>query len=239
MAFYLGLDVSTTAAKALLLAESGGTIVSTAQPYPLQAPRPLWAEQDPENWWQAGAAAIRDVLQRSGVRGEDVAAVGLTGHMFGLVGLDAAGTPVRPCIMWNDQRAGGECEAITRSVGLGNLIDLTANCMLPGYVAPKLLWLRRHEPDAYARIAHLIFAKDYIRYRLTGELATDVSDAAGMALFDVARRKWSAQLLRELDIPAEVAASRARITRSQRVRHGGRRGRHRAEARDARRGRCG
>jgi len=203
MAFYLGLDLSTTAAKALLLADSGDTIVSTAQPYPLQAPRPLWAEQNPEDWWRAGAAAIRDVLQQSGVRGEEVAAVGLTGHMFGLVGLDAAGMPVRPCIMWNDQRAGGECEDITRSVGLSNLIDLTANCMLPGYVAPKLLWLRRHEPDAYARIAHLVFAKDYIRYQLTGELATDVSDAAGMALFDAAQRKWSAQLLRKLDIPAE------------------------------------
>ena len=203
MRTFLGLDISTTAAKALLLSETGQTVTGGAQSYALRSPRPLWAEQDPEDWWWAGAAAIRDVLRQSGIRGEDVAAVGLTGHMFGLVGLDATGTPVRPCIMWNDQRAGRECEDITRAVGLDTLIDLTANCMLPGYVAPKLLWLRRHEPDAYAHIAHLIFAKDYVRYRLTGELATDVSDAAGMALFDVAERKWSARLAEKLDIPLE------------------------------------
>lgn len=208
MAAYLGLDISTTAAKALLLDdrpdEQGRplTVVSAAHTYPLASPRPLWAEQDPEDWWRAGAAAIRDVLARSGVKPEDVKAVGLTGHMFGLVGLDEAGKPVRPCIMWNDQRAGGECEEITRQVGLDRLIELTGNCMLPGYVAPKLLWLRKHDPASLEPIRRLLFAKDYFRYRLTGELATDVSDAAGAALFDVARRRWSAELLDLLDVPA-------------------------------------
>jgi xylulokinase len=200
--YTLGLDVSTSAAKALLLDGAGRTIVSAGHPYPLHSPRPLWAEQDPEDWWRAGAAAVRDVLARAGVRGEEVAAVGLTGHMFGLVGLDEAGEPIRPCIMWNDQRAGGECAAITQQVGLERLIELTGNCMLPGYVAPKLLWLREREPEAYGQIRRLLFAKDYVRYRLTGELATDVSDAAGAALFDVAGRRWSAPLLEQLDVPA-------------------------------------
>lgn len=201
MRAYLGLDISTTAAKALLLDDRGGTVVSAPYPYPLASLRPLWAEQDAEDWWRAGAAAIRDVLARMGLRGEDVAGVGLTGHMFGLVGLDAYGRPVRPCIMWNDQRAGAECEEVTAQVGLDRLIDLTANCMLPGYVAPKLIWLRKHEPASLPPIRHLLFAKDYFRYRLTGELATDVSDAAGAALFDVAHRQWSGALLDQLEIP--------------------------------------
>ena len=203
MAFFIGLDVSTTGATALLLNETGEVCTGHAEEYALHIPRPLCAEQDPEDWWSAGSTAIRRVLIQAGIRGEEVAAVGLTGHMFGLNGRRRAGQPIRPCVMWNDQRAGDECDEITREIGLKRLIALTANCMLPGYVAPKLLWLRKHEPEAYRQIAHLLVAKDYVRYRLTGDLATDVTDAPGTAFFDVAHRAWSAEMLNRLEVPAQ------------------------------------
>ena len=200
--YFLGLDVSTTGAKALLLDAAGQVHTGCAEEYPLSTPYPLWAEQDPEDWWRAGSLAIQRLLADTGVPASEVTAVGLTGHMFGLTPLNAAGQPIRPCLMWNDQRAGAQCDEITRELGLPRLIELTANCMLPGYVAPKLLWLRQYEPAAYRQIAHLLVAKDYVRYRLTGDLATDVTDAPGTGLFDVAQRAWSAEMLERLEIPA-------------------------------------
>jgi len=201
MAYLLGLDVSTAAAKAVLLDENGRLLVGQGIEYPTNSPRPLWAEQNPRNWWRAAKASIRQLLARAGISGEQVAAIGLTGHMFGMVTLDSAGEPIRPCIMWNDQRSAAQCAEITRRIGAERLVALIANAMIPGFVAPKVVWLRAQEPEAYARIAHLLVAKDYIRYRLTGQYATDVSDSPGTGLFDVAHRHWCQPVLDCLEIP--------------------------------------
>jgi xylulokinase len=198
----LGIDIGTSGSKALLLAADGSVVASATGEYPLYTPRPLWAEQDPADWWTATTGAIRRVLGTTGVSAEQIAGVGLTGQMHGLVLLDAAGRVLRPCIMWNDQRTGPQCAAITARLGLPKLLELIANPLLPGFTAPKIVWVREHEPDVYAQVAHVLLPKDYIRYRLTGEYATEVSDASGMALLDVAHRRWSAEMLAALDIPA-------------------------------------
>jgi len=203
MNYVIGLDVGTSGAKALLTDAAGIVKASATEEYSTQMPQHLWAEQDPEDWWLASAGVLRKVLQTSGVSGTDVAGIGLTGQMVGLVALDADGVPVRPCIMWNDQRSGPQCQAITDRIGLERLITWTANPVLPGFVAPKLLWVREHEPDLYKRIAHVLLPKDYIRYRLTGMFATEVSDASGTCLFDVAHRQWSQEMFDALDVPAD------------------------------------
>ncbi|MHB0859181.1 MAG: xylulokinase [Anaerolineae bacterium] len=202
MTYLIGLDVGTSGAKALLVDESGAVRASVTVEYDYQTPQPLWAEQDPRQWWQASAAAIRGLLHKESVATEEIAAIGLTGQMVGLVALDAAGEPVRPCIMWNDQRSGAQCEAITSMLGFERLMALTSNPVLPGFVAPKVLWVREHEPDAFQRIAHILLPKDYVRFRLTGEYATEVSDASGTSLFDVVHRRWSQEMLDILKIPA-------------------------------------
>ncbi|MBI5877360.1 MAG: xylulokinase [Chloroflexi bacterium] len=199
MTMLLGIDVGTTGAKALLIDAHGVVVASATESYAFDTPEPLWAEQSPAGWWRATIAAIRRVLD--GRDTSAVAGVGLTGQMHGLVLLDARGDALRPCIMWNDQRSGPQCEAITRQIGAQRLLDLIANPVLPGFTAPKIVWVREHEPDVYARIAHVLLPKDYVRYRLTGALATDVADASGTALFDVRRRDWSAEMLAALDIP--------------------------------------
>jgi xylulokinase len=163
--------------------------------YPLSTPRPGWAEQDPELWWRATQEVLAE-LASSG----PPAGIGLTGQMHGLVALDAADRPIRPAILWNDGRTGQECAEIESTVGLDRLIALTGNRALPGFTAPKLLWMRRHEPGAYARIAHVLLPKDYVRLKLTGEHATDVADASGTLLLDVAARTWSGEVLQALDL---------------------------------------
>jgi xylulokinase len=197
--YLLGLDVGTSGAKALLIDEAGEVVASSTTEYPMFTPRPLWAEQNPEDWWQAAADSIREVLRRVDPR--DVVAVGLTGQMHGLVLLDASGKVLRPCIMWNDQRTGAQCVAITEKIGAHRLLELIGNPVLPGFTAPKILWVRENEPDVYPRIAHVLLPKDYLRYRLTGAFATEVSDASGTALLDVKRRRWSAEMLEAFDIP--------------------------------------
>lgn len=203
MGYLIGLDVGTSGAKALLIDERGAVRASVTEEYDFSAPRPLWAEKDPRDWWQASITAMRGLLHQAGVRGDEVAAIGLTGQMVGLVALDAAGEPVRPCIMWNDQRSGPQCEAIIRQLGFERVMALTSNPVLPGFVAPKIIWVRENEPQEYRRIAHVLLPKDYIRYCLTGDYATDVSDASGTSLFDVVRRRWSQEMLVALEIPAE------------------------------------
>jgi xylulokinase len=174
-----------------------GTVLARAEAgYPLSTPRPGWAEQDPEDWWRATVA----VLERLAADAGTPAGIGLSGQMHGLVALDAAERVLRPAILWNDQRTGAECREIEDTIGLERLIALTGNRALPGFTAPKLLWLRRHEPDVYARIAQICLPKDYVRLRLTGEHATDVSDASGTLLLDVAARAWSAQVLDALEL---------------------------------------
>lgn len=197
----LGIDVGTTGSKAILMDE-GGTVMATAtHAYPMVTPHPLWVEQDPEDWWVATVASIREVLARSGTGATQIAAVGLTGQMHGLVLLDRVGHVLRPCILWNDQRTAPQCEEITRIVGVEALLKLTGNPVLPGFTAPKIRWVQQHEPDTFRQAAKVLLPKDYVRYRLTGTFFSDVSDASGTSLFNVGRRQWSPEMLQTLDIP--------------------------------------
>ena len=200
MGHVLGIDASTTATKAVLIAESGAVRGIGVSEYGFSVPRPLWSEQEPRLWWDGAVAAIRSVLDSTGVAGEDVAAIGLTGQMHGAVLLDRAGSVLRPAILWNDQRTGAECDAIRRAVGPERLISITGNDALTGFTAPKLVWVRDHEPDVWRRIAHVLLPKDYVRLRLTGEYALDKADGAGTLLFDLAARDWSAEVLAALEI---------------------------------------
>jgi xylulokinase len=193
----VGLDVGTTGVKALRISAEGEVLARAEEEYPLATPQPGWAEQDPEDWWRAAESALAQV------GGDGVAGIGLSGQMHGLVALDEAHRVLRPAILWNDQRTGEECAEIEALLGLRELVQLTGNRALPGFTAPKLLWLRKHEPDVYARIAHVLLPKDYVRLRLTGERATDVADASGTLLFDVAGRQWSEEVVQALDIPGE------------------------------------
>ncbi len=197
----LGLDVGTSGAKALLIGADGGLVAEATREYPLSTPRPLWSEQDPRDWWSGTLAAVRAVFEEVPDARERLAGIGLTGQMHGLVLLDARGEVLRPAILWNDQRTGAECEAITARVGRERLLELTGNPVLPGFTAPKIEWVRRHEPEVLARAAHVLLPKDYVRYRLTGELHTDVADASGTSLFDVGRRAWSEEMLAALEVP--------------------------------------
>ena len=199
--YLLGIDVGTTGSKALLVDESGAVRGGATSEYPFDTPHPLWAEQDPHAWWRATIDSIRRALDAAGVDGRAVAAVGLTGQMHGLTLLDAAGEVLRPCIMWNDQRTAAQCAAITTRVGAERVLQLTGNPVLPGFTAPKLVWVREHEPEVYDRVAHVLLPKDYVRYRLTGGFFSDVSDASGTSLFDVGQRRWSDEMLDALDIP--------------------------------------
>jgi len=191
----VGLDVGTSGVKAVAVSGAGEVVARAERAYPLSTPRPGWSEQDPEDWWAASQAALAEL----GVR---PAAVGLSGQMHGLVALDGADRVLRPAILWNDQRTGAECAEIEERVGLERLIELTGNRALTGFTAPKLLWLRRHEPEVFARIERILLPKDYVRLRLTGEHAIDVADASGTLLFDVRRRAWSDEVLDLLELPA-------------------------------------
>ncbi|HMQ14704.1 MAG TPA: xylulokinase [Phycisphaerae bacterium] len=198
----LGIDVGTTGCKALLIdAEGGGPVADATRGHRLDTPRPLWAEQDPECWWEGACAVIRQVLARAGAEPRRVAAVGLTGQMHGLVLLDSAGDVLRPAILWNDQRTAAQCAEITRRVGKARVLQLTGNPVLTGFTAPKIAWVRKHEPAVYERAAHVLLPKDYVRYKLTDQLAADVSDASGTSLFEVGRRRWSDEMLAALDLP--------------------------------------
>jgi len=197
----LGLDVSTTATKAVLVDDAGAVRGVGLAEYDFSVPRPLWSEQDPRAWWDAAAAAIRSVLRSTGVTADDVSAIGLSGQMHGAVLLDRDDHVLRPAILWNDQRTVAECEAIREAIGPQRLIEITGNDALPGFTAPKLLWVRAHEPEVWNRVAHLLLPKDYVRLRLTGSHATDKADGAGTLLFDLAARDWSAEVLAALDIP--------------------------------------
>jgi xylulokinase len=192
----VGIDVGTTGVKAVAIDARGEVVGRAEREYPLSTPRPGWFEQDPDDWVRGSQEALAGV-------GVQPAAMGLSGQMHGLVALDAADRVLRPAILWNDQRTGTECAEIEQRLGLDRLIALTGNRALTGFTAPKLLWLRRHEPDVYSRIAHVLLPKDYVRLRLTGERAIDAADASGTLLFDVGARRWSDEVLDALEVPRE------------------------------------
>jgi xylulokinase len=198
--FVLGIDVSTTATKAVLVDETGAVVGIGSAEYAYDVPQPLWSEQDPVLWWDGTIAAIRSVLASTGVPGTDIAAIGLTGQMHGAVLLDAADAVLRPAILWNDQRTAAECDAIRAAVGRERLIAITGNDALTGFTAPKLVWVRDHEPDIWQRVAHVLLPKDFVRLRLSGEHALDKADGAGTILFDLAARDWSPVILDALGI---------------------------------------
>lgn len=201
MSYFLGIDISTTGAKALVIDEAGQVISSASTPLTLSTPKPLWSEQDPHGWWAGAAASIRKALQQANIGGAAIKAVGLTGQMHGLVLLDAGGNVLRPAILWNDQRTGAECDEIRARLGRQRLIQITGNDALTGFTAPKILWVQRHEPDVYARASHVLLPKDYVRFRLTGEYAMDKADGSGTILFDLKQRAWSNEMLDALEIP--------------------------------------
>ena len=178
----VGIDVGTTAVKAVGIDADGAVLERHEESYPLSTPQQGWAEQDPDDWVRATETALSSL---------DTDSVGFSGQMHGLVALDERDVPLRPAILWNDQRTAAECAEIERRIGLDRLIALTGNRALTGFTAPKLLWLRTHEPDVYARIRHILLPKDYVRFKLTGERTIDAADASGTLLFDVARRRWS------------------------------------------------
>ena len=200
MAYVLGIDVGTSGTKTVLFNERGAVMASCTEEYPLYQPRNGWAEQKPEDWWNAVQKTVQSVLDKSGVLSTEIKGIGLSGQMHGLVMLDKDNRVLRPSIIWCDQRTGEECKEIEDKVGRKRLIEITANPALTGFTASKILWVRNHEPEIYAKCAHILLPKDYIRFMLTGEYATEVSDASGMQLLDVPNRCWSEEVLNKLEI---------------------------------------
>src|SRR5918995_2132241 len=200
MSVLVGLDVGTGGARAVAINHSGEIVAEASSEYPLYTPRPGWTEQDPEDWWKGAKEVLAKVAAEAG---EEVGGIGLTGQMHGSVFLDRAGAVIRPALLWNDQRTEVQCEKITEAVGKERLIRLAGNPALTGFQAPKILWLRDEEPENHSRVARVLLPKDYVRLRLTGEHATDASDAAGTLLLDIQARDWSGEILDALEIPQE------------------------------------
>jgi len=205
MAVLLGLDIGTTGVKALLIDEAGRTLASHTDEYPLLTPRPGWAEQDPAEWWRATISATKAVIAAARVKGEEIAGIGLSGQMHSSVFLDKADRVIRPALLWCDGRTTRQRHWITEAVGGDDeMRRLVSNPPLEGFTLPKVVWLRDEEPANFRRLATLLLAKDYIRFRLTGEKLMEVSDAAGTAMFDVANRRWSEEIMRRLDLPTSM-----------------------------------
>ena len=206
MARLLGVDIGTSGTKTVLFDEYGTTLASATAEYPLYQPHIGWAEQDPEDWWRATAQTIAQVLQKSGTRGDEVTGVGLSGQMHGMVLLGADNEVLRPAIIWCDRRTQKQCDDITEIIGRERLIQITANPAITGFTASKIMWVKQNQPEIYDKIRKILLPKDYIRFRLTGEFATEVSDASGMQLLDVPNRCWSREVLEKLEIPYEWMA---------------------------------
>lgn len=198
--YLLGIDIGTTGTKVVLINEEGKVVGSTTEEYPLYTPQPGWAEQNTEDWWRATKAAIRAILFQSRIHPRDIKGIGLSGQMHGAVLLGKNHEVLRPPILWCDQRTAAECQWITEKAG-NELKEITCNPALTGFTAPKVVWVRRHEPEVYHKIDKILLPKDYIRFRLTGVFATEVSDASGTLFLDVKKRKWSEEILSLLEIP--------------------------------------
>ena len=200
MEYLLGIDIGTSGTKTVLFDRDANPITAKTFEYPLYQEQNGWAEQEPEDWWNAVVQGVQAVLQASGVDVADIKGIGLSGQMHGLVMLDENGEVLRRSIIWCDQRTGEEVEDMNRMLGAEKIIQITANPAVTGFTAAKILWVKKHEPELYAKCAHILLPKDYIRYKLTGEYATEVSDASGMQLMDVAKRTWSDEILEGLGI---------------------------------------
>lgn len=206
MDYLIGIDLGTSGTKTVLFDPQGAVVAAASREYPLYQEQNGWAEQDPQDWWQAAVDTLREVLEVSRVSPKEVRGVGLSGQMHGLVMLDAAGRVLRRSIIWCDQRTGREVEDLNALAGPDKLREITANPAMTGFTAAKLLWVRKHQPELYRQCAHVLLPKDFLRYRLTGEFATEVSDASGMQLLDVPHRRWSDELLGSLDIDPKLLA---------------------------------
>jgi xylulokinase len=203
--YWLGLDVGTGGSRALLVDDRGEVRHGFTAPHEeMTMERPLWAEQRPENWWEAAQLAVRGVLAQSGAGGSQVRGVGLSGQMHGLAMLDAAGSVIRPALIWCDQRSQAQVDWINQTAGRENVLAWTANPVLTGFTLPKLLWVRDHEPRSFGRLRRVLLPKDYIRFELTGEYMTEVSDASGTALFDVVRRQWATPLVEKVGLDPAI-----------------------------------
>lgn len=203
--FWLGIDVGTGGTRALLVDGKGRIHAGATAPHQdMHMQQPMWAEQRPDDWWQAAQKAIRGVLTEANVKGADVRGVGLSGQMHGLVMLDAQDSVIRPALIWCDQRSQAQVDWINEKAGKSFVLSSTCNPMLTGFTLPKLLWVRDHEPAHYERLRRLLLPKDYIRFHLTGEHATDVSDASGTGLFDVLHRRWSYDLAGRLGVNRDI-----------------------------------
>jgi xylulokinase len=204
MGYLIGIDVGTTGAKTILVDEDGVLRSSSFKEYPLHTPYPKWAEQDPEDWWRATAESIREVMAQSGVSPDEVKGLGLSGQMHGLVLIDKDHNVLRPAILWCDVRTTEQCHYIREKVGMEDLVRITCNQPLEGFTAPKVIWVRQNEPQVFEKAYKMMLPKDYVRFRLTGEIAAEVSDAAGTLLFDVPNRRWSKEILGRLEIPLDM-----------------------------------
>ncbi len=205
MSYLMGIDVGTTGTRCIIVDEQGRVVVgATGDHAPMSSPQPLWADQDPADWWQATTAAVRQALAAARLDGSPISGIGLSGQMHGVVLLDESHHVLRPSLIWCDQRSQAQCDWIHDKVGRQRTIELTCNPALTGFSAPKILWVRDNEPDVFAKARTFLLPKDYIRFRLTGTFASEVSDASGTSLFDVTRRTWSAEMMRELDLDAGI-----------------------------------
>ena len=210
--YWLGLDVGTSGSRALLVDATGVVRYSFTAPHQeMQMLKPLWAEQDPDDWWHASQLAIQGVLREAGITGTAIKGIGLTGQMHGLVLLNDDDKVIRPALIWCDQRSQPQVDFIEAKLGRAAIFEHIANPVLTGFTLPKLLWVRDHEPQKFAAIRQILLPKDYLRFKLTGEFATDVSDASGTALFDVVNRRWSAEMVGGLGLECARFAESLRI----------------------------
>jgi xylulokinase len=206
--YLLGIDIGTSGTKTLLCDNRGKVLATAMAEHPISSPKPGWSEQNPLDWWRAAGIATKAVLKKAKIKPAQVSAIGLSGQMHGSVFLSDGPKPLRPALLWNDQRTGAECfEIESLAGGREKLIDLVANPALTGFTAPKILWVRKHEPRVFEKTNHILLPKDYIRYCMTGEYATEVSDASGTLLLDVANRAWSTRLLDLLQIDPALLPS--------------------------------
>ena len=207
MDYLLGIDIGTTSTRAIIIDENGKLVASSTKDYPLITPKPGWAEQNPEDWWNAAVYTIKDALKSSNISPKDISCVGLSGQMHGTVFLDKEGKVIRPAILWCDQRTNDKCDKcdkIYKIFDYDDFIKLSYNKALPGFTAPKILWLREVEPENYKKVSKILLPKDYIRYRLSGKYVTEVSDASGTILLDITSRNWSDEILDGLKISKDL-----------------------------------